>query len=313
MFDLLSGAHPSEFGPTLKIAEEFYSRNGLPLDEDAEWINWIGGNYSQRYDTLLISTVNGSGIGGISSLSNDHKYYVKDGEITAKLHCYREPRFYAWMGFDRGIWELNGKKENDRFLRARGGELHGTSSATRHTPCGYHAKKLVNMETLQNTADAFTQVRYTYPLIRLTDLYLLYAEALNESQGPGAEVYQWVDSVRLRAGIPGVVEAYSTSAVAGKKNKPQTKEGMRDIIKQERMIELSFESQRFYDLLRWKDAMQYWSEPIQGWNISETKPEFYYQPVIYFNDREFKTRDYFWPLSLASLQKNRNFVQNPGW
>jgi hypothetical protein len=313
-FDIFTAnTYFSEFGPTLKIAEEFYSRNGLPLDEDAEWINWVGGNYIYRYDTLVISKDSGSGINEISSLSDDHKYYVKEGEITSKLHCYREPRFYAWIGFDRGIWELNGKNENERYLRARNGEPQGTNGTGRHSLCGYNAKKLVNLETVQTSTGSLTQVRYTYPVIRLTDLYLLYAEALNESQGPGAQVYQWVDSVRLRAGIPGVVEAYSTSAIAGKKNKPATKEGLRDIIKRERMIELSFESQRFYDLLRWKDALQYWNEPVKGWKITERDPRLYYQVMTYFNERTFNTRDYFWPLKLSTLQVNSNFVQNPGW
>jgi hypothetical protein len=303
----------SEMGPTLKIAEEFYSRNGLPLEEDAEWIDWIGGNFAERYNTLKVSTNAGSGIDGSSSLSDDHKYYIKDNEVTAKLHFYREPRFYAWMGFDRGIWELNGEPvENKRFLSARAAEVQGANGDGRHNTCGYFTKKLVNLETIQNTSLALTQTRYTYPIIRLTDLYLLYAEALNESQGPGPEVYQWVDSVRLRGGIPGVLDSYS-KAVSGMKNKPQTKEGMRDIIKQERIIELSFESQRFYDLIRWKDASQYLSEPVKGWNYLAKDSESYYTVTTYFNEREFNTKDYFWPLKLSTLQVNRNFVQNPGW
>ncbi|KAA6324773.1 RagB/SusD family nutrient uptake outer membrane protein, partial [termite gut metagenome] len=304
----------SEFGPTLKIAEEFYSRNGLPLDEDAEWTEWIGGNFIQRYDPLVISRNAGSGINKTSSLSDDHKYYIRENETTAKLLCYREPRFYAWIGFDRGIWELNGKNENERYLLARGGETQGANGDGRHNPCGYFAKKLVNLETAQNTSGGLTQVRYTYPMIRLTDLYLLYAEALNESKSaPDNEVYQWIDSVRIRAGIPGVVEAYSTNAVAAKKNKPTTKEGMRDIIKQERLIELSFESQRFYDLIRWKDALRYWNEPVRGWNIVEKTPNLFYSVITYFNSRTFNTKDYLWPLKLSTLQVNPNFKQNPGW
>jgi hypothetical protein len=303
--------HTSEYGPTLKLAEEFYSRNGLPLNEDAEWMNWVGNNFIERYDTLTISSNVNSGIDGISSLSDDHRYYIKGNEVTAKLHCYREPRFYAWFGFDRGIWELNGRNEDERVVRARNGEPQGASGAGRHNTCGYNAKKLTNMETTSDAAGNITNVRYSYPLIRLTDLYLLYAEALNESQGP-SEAYYWVDLVRLRAGIPGVLDAYS-KAIAGKQNKPQTKEGMRDIIKRERMIELSFEGQRLYDLIRWKDALQYLSEPVKGWKYKEKDPMLYYQVTTYFNDREFNSRDYFWPLKLKTLQTNNNFVQNPGW
>jgi hypothetical protein len=301
-----------EIGPTLKAAEMYYSRNGLPLNEDAEWLEWNGSDYSKRYDTILISTTAGSGIDKVASLATDHNYYIKDGEYTARLHCYREPRFYAHTGFDRGYWELNGKGEKERYMKARNTEVNGWLQEGRHQQCGYFAKKLINMETIQASGGGITFTRYTYPYIRLTDLYLLMAEALNEMQGPSAEVYQWLDIVRARAGIPGVQEAYQ-KAIPSMRSKPTTKEGLREIIKRERLIELAFESQRFYDLLRWKDAMEYWNQPVQGWDISQKEPQYYYQVTTYFSNRNFTSRDYFWPLKLSSLQVNSNFVQNPGW
>jgi hypothetical protein len=299
----------SEFGATLKIAEQFYTRNGLPMEEDEEWINWAG-NIDRRYEPIVNS---GTGIDGSSSLTDDHQYLIRANETSARLHFYREPRFYAWIGFDRGIWELNGKGEADRYIRSRGGEINGYAGQGRHNTCGYITKKLVNMETLQNTSGGLYQTRYTYPNIRLTDLYLLYAEALNESKSaPDSEVYQWIDSVRIRAGVPPVTEAYS-KAVAGARNKPATKDGMRDIIKRERLIELSFESHRFYDLIRWKDAEQYWNEPVQGWNINGRTVADFYQVTTYFAQRNFTQRDYFWPIKLGSLQVNHNLKQNPDW
>ncbi|MDR0541870.1 MAG: RagB/SusD family nutrient uptake outer membrane protein [Dysgonamonadaceae bacterium] len=305
---------PSEWGPTLKAAEQFYTKNGLPVSEDAEWITWAGGNPEQRYDLLVSSSAAGSGINGVSSLSDDHKYYIKKDDATAKLHFYREPRFYAWVGFDRSIWELNGKGEADRVIYGRMGEISGVNGAGRYVPCGYYAKKLVNMGTVSNTNyDGYIQVRYTYPIIRLTDLLLLCAEALNESKArPDEEVYQWIDMVRNRAGIPGVMESYA-KAVASARNKPVTKEGMREIIKRERMIELSFESQRFFDLMRWKDAMQYFNEPVKGWNIDGKTAESYYKVIVQWDRRVFNTKDYLWPLRTYDLQVNANLVQNPGW
>jgi hypothetical protein len=310
---LNSGIMPAEIGPTLKIAEEYHTRNGLPLDEDEEWLNWAGNSATQRYEPITVSTETGSGMDGNSSLRDDHLYLLQGNEITVKLHFYREPRFYAWIGCDRNIWEMNGKGETARVIRAKAGELNGVSSTGRHNTCGYITKKLVNMETLQNSNGSFSQTRYTYPLIRLTGLYLLYAEALNESKSaPDGEVYDWVDSVRTRAGIPTVLNAY-TKAIPGKRSKPTTKAGMREIIKRERMIELSFESQRFYDLIRWKDAYQYWNEPIRGWNIAGRTVESYYQVTTYFDQRVFNMRDYFWPIRLASLQAYNKLVQNPEW
>jgi hypothetical protein len=97
------------------------------------------------------------------------------------------------------------------------------------------------------------------------------------------------------------------------KNKPARKDGMREIIKRERLIELSFESQRFFDLLRWKDAMQYLNEPVRGWNFQGASPDTYYVVTTYWDQRVFNSRDYFWPLRLETLQINSNLKQNPGW
>jgi hypothetical protein len=314
-----SNFYPSEIGPTMKVAEEFYTKNGIPINEDEEWIKWVGENFVQRYEHRLVSTEAGSGIDGVSSLSEDHKYYIGSAQSTAKLHFYREPRFYAWIGFDRGIWEMNGQTEESKFwvILGRGGEAQGEMGSRRFTTTGYFTKKLVQMETVKNSGNTgFNYEPYTYPIIRLSDLYLLYAEALNESKSaPDAEVYRWVDSVRLRAGLEGVVESYDKYAIPSMKTKPLRKDGMRDIIKRERLIELSFESQRFYDLLRWKDAMQYLNEPVRGWNFKGqgTNPDAYYTLTTYWDQRVFNTRDYFWPLRLETLQINSNLAQNPGW
>jgi hypothetical protein len=300
----------SEIGPTLKIAEEYYTKNGIPIDEDKEWIDWLGGNILYRYQTQQSSTETGTGIDS-AALSDYHRYYIKNNETTAKLHFYREPRFYAHLGFDRGIWEANGMNEAaERYMMARSGEEHGVQGSGRHLTCGYFAKKMVNLATVKKD-NLITTERYPYPLIRLADLYLLYAEALNESrQQPDGEVYQWIDSIRHRAGLNGVVESWAKSIVPGK---PLSKSGMREIIKRERLIELAFEGQRFWDLRRWKDAENYLNEPVKGWYFSgETIPE-YYIVTTYLNQRMFRKRDYWWPLRLQSLIVNSNLIQNPGW
>ncbi|MDR1594595.1 MAG: RagB/SusD family nutrient uptake outer membrane protein, partial [Prevotellaceae bacterium] len=312
-----SGFWPSELGPTLKIAEEFYTKNGLPINEDLQWVNWVGDNFNQRYEHRQASTAAGSGIDGVSSLSEDHRYYIGSDQLTAKLNFYREPRFYAWLGFDRGIWEMNGQTDESKswVILARAGEAQGMMSGGRHNKSGYFSKKLVHMETIKNGANTgFTYESYTYPIIRLSDLYLLYAETLNESkQSPDSEVYRWIDSVRLRAALEPVVQSYEKYAIPSQKNKPARKDGMREIIKRERMIELSFESQRFFDLLRWKDALQYFNEPVKGWSVHSANPDIYYTVTTYWDQREFNTRDYFWPLRLETLQINSNLKQNPGW
>jgi hypothetical protein len=288
-------AGANELGATLKIAEQYYTRNGLPIDEDPEW------DYANRYMT--------------QTAGDDYKAYIKTGEITAKLNFDREPRFYASLGFDRGIYEGSGRTNESEyfFLQVRQGEISGMRSKGEHVVTGYHIKKLVNPESAwASQTNSLTQKLYSYPIIRLTDLFLLYAEALNEVNGPSDEVYKWIDTVRRRAGIPGIEESYA-KALSRYKNKPYEKETLREIIKRERLIELAFEGQRFWDLRRWKDAVKYYNEPVRGWNYKEVEIKDYYVVTTIWDKRVFNARDYLWPLSINSIIINSNLEQNPGW
>ena len=133
---------------------------------------------------------------------------------------------------------------------------------------------------------------------------------MNESEGPGQEVYQYLNLVRQRAGLPTVEEAWSNYS-----NNPQkytTQNGLRDIIHRERLIELVFEGQRFWDLRRWKESAKVLNTPIKGWNAFEESPVAYYVPVTLFSQK-FGLKDYFWPIRDSYIISNRNLVQNIGW
>ncbi|MFA6702969.1 MAG: RagB/SusD family nutrient uptake outer membrane protein [Dysgonamonadaceae bacterium] len=283
----------SEIGATLKVAEQYYTNNGVPIDEDPSW------NYSKRYEMRRDS-------------GSFHQYYISKGEITANVNYYREPRFYAHLAFDRSIYEMLAQKESESIvIKSRSGDTHGIVFSESYIPTGYFIKKLVSFRSGSSTTSA-TPWRFSIPNIRLADLYLLRAEAENEvKEVPDNDVFQWVDSIRLRAGLEGVVDSWSKySSIPGK---PTTKDGMREIIKRERLIELAFEGERPFDLRRWKEAMRYQNEPVQGWDIQGVRPEEYYQVITIFNARNFTTKDYLQPLWTNSIIKNSNLVQNPGW
>jgi hypothetical protein len=288
------GNSTSELGATLKIAEQFYTANGIPIDEDPEW------DYQNRYGTQVATA--------------DHQYYIKTGETSANLNFNREPRFYASLGFDRGIFEGSGQTNEADFwfLQARKSEIAGYRGVGGLVPTGYFMKKLIHVETVTGASNnTYVQKRYSFPLIRMSDLYLLYAEVLNEMKTvPDAEVYRWIDMVRRRAGLKEVTDSWRQSV---NPNKPSTQEGMREIIHQERLIELAFEGQRFFDLRRWKKAMKYYNEPVQGWDYKGETIESYYVVTTYMNTRIYGTKDYLWPLKLSTVINNSNLVQNPGW
>ncbi len=159
-------------------------------------------------------------------------------------------------------------------------------------------------------SNAFTVRNFAYPLIRLANLYLYYAEALNEVNGPSTEVYSFIDLVRTRAGLKGVVESWQS--FSSNPLKPATKTGLREIIKRERTCEFALEGIRYWDLLRWKDAVAEFNTAITGWNINQSADNAYYRTTLFYT-RSFTERDYFTPISLNERRRNPNLVQSAGW
>ena len=211
------------------------------------------------------------------------------------------------------IFKTTSDIENLPYLNVRAGERSGKQGFELYSITGYFAKKLVNYENIITTNN-ITVEGYTFPIIRLSDLYLMYAEALNEVKGtPDAEVYEYVQKVRNKAGLDKGGDLVSTWAqFSNKPGKPSTKEGMREIIRQERLIEFSLEGVRYWDLRRWKLAEDYFSRPIKGWNIYASDSDGFYQVKnIFF--RDYLKKDYLWPISQNELLRNPNLVQSPGW
>ena len=286
-----------EHNPTLGVVEQFYTNHGVPIDEDKTY------DYKNRYEVI--------------DVPKDHFYYIDTTARTARLHVYREPRFYAWVGFDNGKW-FSMEVEDDKHsqvLHCKNGELGGRTLQN-YSITGFYAKKLIPYELVitQATHTGELCAHYPFPIIRLADLYLLYAECLNECKDtPDAEVYEYIQKVRDKAGLDketgSLVDTWAK--YSSNPDKPKTKDGMRQIIQQERMIELCFEGQRFYDLRRWKLCMDYLNRPVMGWSVTESDETFYTPAYIYF--REFTPRDYFWPIKLDDLYRNNKLIQSPLW
>lgn len=284
-----------DINATFKMAELFYSKNGVPIKEDKTW------DYEKRNDVRISGT--------------SDQLYIRNGYVTAGLNYDREPRFYADLGFDGAVWYGQGKyddaKPSDLFyVTGRKGQLHGKYGPFFGPITGYSIKKYVHYQNVMGNVGDYSVTTYPWPLIRLSDLYLMYAEALNESEGPGAEIYKYLNLIRARAGLKSVESSwdlYSTNPT-----KYQNQIGLRDIIQQERSIELAFEGHRFWDLMRWKTAAKEWNMAIKSWDLSQEVPTAYYRQTTIFT-QTFGIKDYFWPISENNITVNRNLVQNTGW
>lgn len=295
----MENMHSPEWAPTLKMVELYYSKNGVPINEDKDWIN--NGWYDNRFE--IRPTASGT----------EDEYYVKNGQKTVYLHYKREPRFYASIGFDKGIYFGNGYytwptnvKYTDFFAKG----LSGMRASDNSSPTGYCVKKMHSFKNAQTTTTSSVEY-YPFPVIRLADLYLMYAEALNEVGGPTDEVFTYLDAIRARAGLGGVKASWQS--FSNNPEKPNTQAGLREIIHQERNIELAFEGKRFWDLRRWKQIEEYNVQP-RGWNVmGENADDFYRVVNVAREPVSFSTKDYFWPIRESEIARNSNLIQNYGW
>ena len=229
---------------------------------------------------------------------------------NSRLFIYR-----GNIGFDRGIYFGNGYNkfpDNVKHCEFCAKEYSGVASASEaFSVTGYGAKKMHSFKDAM-TANDYSIEYYPFPIMRMADLYLLYAEALNEYSGPSGEVYKYVDMIRERAGLEGVQASWTKYSISP--SKVATKEGLREIIQHEREIELVFEGQHFWDLRRWK-RIQDLNEQPKGWNViqGDTQDLFYTVTSVAQTPVEFSVRDYFWPINEKEISINSNLVQNFDW
>lgn len=277
--------------PSFRMVETFLTENGLPIDKDPDF------NYKGRYDPV----------------QDEH------GEWTARMHLGREPRFYADIAYDRAPnYELRG----NHTLHLRMGEKDPDTGLTvgndpnrdMQTINGYLVKKGVHPSSyFPNNSISTGRINYAWPHIRMTELYLNYAEAWVEYHGTLAGAAKaYMDEIRDRAGIPRIDDAWQ--GIPGK--------DYREIVRRERTIELMFEGHRYFDARRWKTAHLTFAEPSKRWNCFPTgfttsSPQPYDSYLTIMPSIEtaktFERRHYLYPIDAENISSNRNLVQNPGW
>lgn len=143
-------------------------------------------------------------------------------------------------------------------------------------------------------------------LFRVTEAYLNYAEALNESQNsPSDAVYEAINLIRARSGMPALPKGLSQSQ-------------MRERIKNERDLELCFEDHRMWDIRRWMDAekdgvMQgdFLGIKVERISGSGITAKCNYELFV-FEKRSFNRNMYLHPILENEVNKGY-LLQNPGW
>jgi starch-binding outer membrane protein, SusD/RagB family len=172
------------------------------------------------------------------------------------------------------------------------------------TSTGYFSRKMCD-STISNNSSANTN--RAWPLIRYAEILLNYAEAINEV-GQTALAYPKLIELRARAGIDaGADNLYGLKA-------SMTQAEMRDLIRNERRIELSFEDHRWHDIRRWKIAMVTNNQFNKVMKVTKNSNSTYtYERLESIRRHNFRQEMYLMPIPNAEILKMPAMLQNPGW
>lgn len=229
-------------------------------------------------------------------------YEMKNGKVITdpasgynpqQPYVNRDPRFYNNVIYNDQIWQ--GRKVE---TYAGGKDMVQTSSF--YTKTGYYVKRLWP-EVLKPGSGNTAQLNFIY--FRYAEMLLNYAEALNESDGAVSEVYNAVNLIRTRAGIPNLPVGLD-------------KAQMRIRIRNERAVEFAFEEMRWWDILRWGQGVELVAQPMKGMNITKSGSVFTYKVVELASNFQKVFEDYMhlYPIPREEILKSPGaLVQNPKW
>lgn len=198
----------------------------------------------------------------------------------------RDERFYQTILYQGAAWK--GRPVNV----APGGADYSNDKPR----INYFWRKYTMEEHNLYSGDGMAERRFV--VFRMGELLLNYAEARNEVLGsPDATVYEAINQLRRRGGLPDLPLGLSKSA-------------MRERIRHERRIELVMENHRFFDVRRWMIAEEVDNHPVRKIDVSASG-DFAY-PI--WGNRIFEKKHYLFPIPQLEIEKSNGVLtQNPGW
>lgn len=304
--------------PTQEYVEMFPWADGTPFD-------WEETEKAGKLDQMFIQ---GDTVQGMQQLQN--------------IRYTRDPRLYETSIVNGARQTVNwgdGRSSGANWEMWVGGTTVGTASKTNSGKyaTGYRMLKYI-------VGEAFRKKFPQWNAIMLSDIYLTYAEAIVQTGGSFAEAIGYVDAVRARVGLKGLVECNPDKNLTG------DKEALLEEIMRERACDLAFQNERYFDMIRYKRA-DLFERPLHGlriyrlvkdggnwvreesqWynksfnkNLDESDPNFY-EPSHFDYERfqittgarawwseGFDPKWYLQPFPITEVNKNYGLVQNAGW
>ena len=279
------------------------------LDATNGWGNW----YNQSIGGYCVTTP-------VKALADAFEYVGERNETQPYLN--KDPRFYQTI-YAPGM-EMRGKYFNtipnnvvekdgktyfdpnkdygtlqDKEVSVGDVLAEGGGGEWNKTPTGLSWKKYCQEPETWTTYNSFIIFRYA-------EAYLLRAEALVETGGSTDEVKSLIKVIRDRAGNTNDIDKMVAERYNG---------SLRDLVRNERRVELAQEGLRFADIRRWDILLDVMNKPIEGIeyrDFSSGTPE---HAVLVPAIREaYTTRDFWWPIPQAEIDLNPGRItQNEGW
>jgi starch-binding outer membrane protein, SusD/RagB family len=251
------------------------------------YLGWMGTAVTHNFVNLYESA-NGYPVGHSAS-----------GYNPANPYANRDPRLKMTVLYNDRFWY---DRKTEFFV---GGLDYGSSLVN---PVGYSIAKFWP-EAHQRYKGTSAYLNYIF--FRYAEVLLNYAEAVNEAYGPegtiqgtGLTARQAINMIRQRVGHVDLPAAITSN-----------KDEMRERIRNERAVELSFEEHRWYDVLSWKKGVELFGNdnPVMGMKITKnSNSTFTYEPYI-FERRIFLEHMHRYPIPNSEIYKSEVLEQNPGW
>ena len=294
--------------------------NALEGGENPKEIIWRGGNsngtadydfgLSQELDNFPPTLYGNGRINPTQNLvdafpmANGYPIEASGSGYSAQNpYADRDPRLSEYVMYNGTVY-----RDTEIITGSYSADDNGLNKIANSTRTGYYLRKLLRDDCNPNPSSQLAQ--FHYPVyIRFTEIFLAYAEAANEAWDPrtpgpdGYSAYDVIKAIRQRAGIGVNGNDPYLETCAG------NKEMMRQLIRNERRIELCFENKRFWDLRRWKADL---NVPTKGMDVKQVAGQLQYN-VIDVENRNYKDYMYYGPIPDAEVKKWSNLDQNTGW
>lgn len=255
-----------------------------------------GSNAIPEINNYPIATPGGNtGVTPSDNLVSDYEYIAPAN--PANPYANRDPRLAASIVYNGSTW-------NNRTIDESAGGTDDMNN-TNASKTGYYLKKFLTdgINLVQGTTTQNHWVAFRY-----AEVLLNYAEAMNEAYGPdNANGY----SLTARQALKRVRDRASTAlpviTAAGTSD-------FRTALKHERRIELAFEDHRYWDLLRWQDAVTVLNQPVKGVKVTKVSAGVFTYQSINVATRTFTTANYYYPFSQVEIGNSQgSLIQNPGY